>query len=251
MIKHACRALVFLCAFGASLSAPAANLTVSAAASLREAFTEIGFEFERVNQPHRVQFNFGASGQLLQQITRGAPVDVFAAADLDTMDRAEKANLIFRDTRANFARNQMVVVVKADSKAVPESLRDLLEPRFGRIAMGNPDSVPAGRYAKSAMEAAELRNALGPKTINTQNVRQTLDYVARDEADAGFVYLTDALSMRERVKIAFTVPLKTPILYPIAAIKGWGNEKLSRKFVDFVTGDTAQRILAKYQFGTP
>jgi molybdate transport system substrate-binding protein len=228
-----------------------ATLTVSAAASLREAFMEIGFAFERAHVPHRVQFNFGASGQLLQQITRGAPVDVFAAADLETMDRAEKGNLIFRQTRKNFARNQMVIVVLPDAQAVPKALGDLQRPEFARIAIGDPETVPAGRYAKAALEAAQLWTALRPKVVNSQNVRQALDYVARGEADAGFVYLTDALNMQGRVKVAVPLPTTSPILYPIAAIKGWGNEALSRQFVEFVLSDDAQRILSKYHFEKP
>ncbi|MEO8038994.1 MAG: molybdate ABC transporter substrate-binding protein [Betaproteobacteria bacterium] len=251
MIRHFLFALSLMIGLASALPSNATTLTVSAAASLRDAFTEIGAEFEKANPPHRVQFNFGGSGQLLQQLKRGAPVDVFASADIATMDGAEAANLIFRDGRANFARNQMVLVIPPDSRLAPRTMDDLREPGYARIAIGNPESVPAGHYAMMAMVDAGLWDALKPKTVNTQNVRQTLDYVARGEADAGFVYLTDALTMRDRVKVAFNVPHKAQILYPIAALKGWGNERLARKFVEFVTGEPGQRILAKYQFARP
>ncbi len=231
--------------------AEAADMVVSAAVSLRDAFVEIGREFERTNPQHKAQFNFGASGQLLQQIARGAPVDVFAAADQDTMDRAEQQNLIDRRTRLNFTRNRLVLVVPADAKSVPAQLSALGEPAFQRIAIGNPDAVPAGRYAKGALEAAGLWDTLKPKFVNTQNVRQALDYVARGEVDAGFVYMTDAALMPFRVKVAMEVPTREPALYPAAVIKGGGNGNGAALFVKFLQSDAAQRILAKYQFLKP
>lgn len=229
----------------------ALDVTVSAAASLRDAFTEIAREFERANPQHKVLLNFGASGQLLQQISRGAPVDVFAAADQDTMNRAESQSLIMRETRVNFARNQLVLVVPMTAKAVPTGLADLPGAGFARIAIGHPDSVPAGRYAKSALDAAKLWDTLKPRLVNTQNVRQALDYVARGEADAGFVYLTDAVMMPERIRIAFTVPLEAEVLYPIAVVKGGGAADVGRRFARFVVSEKAQRILVRFQFRKP
>lgn len=231
--------------------AHALDVTVSAAASLREAFSEIGRAFEKDNTPHRVLFNFGASGQLVQQINRGAPVDVLATADQDSMDRAQKQNLIVRETRANFARNRMVLAVAADGGPDLRSLDELKRSDVERIAVGNPDSVPAGRYAKSALEAAGLWQAITPKLVYTQNVRQSLDYVARGETQAGFVYLTDQLLMPFRVKAAFEVPTREPIVYPVAVVKGGGNARLGEMFVRFVQSEPARRILVKYGFLEP
>ncbi len=236
------------------LAAPAAHavdLTVSAAVSLRDAFVDIGREFERANPQQKILFNFGASGQLLQQISRGAPVDVFAAADQDTMDRAEQQNLIDRRTRVNFTRNRLVLVVPADVAAVPARLEALGDPAWKRIAIGNPDSVPAGRYARGALEAAGLWDVLKPKLINTQNVRQALDYVARGEADAGFVYATDAAAMSSQVKLAVELATREPVLYPAAVVKGGGNARGAGLFLGFLVTEPAQRILAKYQFLKP
>ncbi len=244
----------FLAAAALCLSstfACAVDVTVSAAASLRDAFTDIAREFERANPQHKVLLNFGASGQLLQQISRGAPVDVFAAADQDTMDRAESQNLVMRETRVNFTRNQLVLAIPVDAGSVPKALGDLGGPGFQRIAIGNPDSVPAGRYAKSALDKAKLWDTLKPRLVNTQNVRQALDYVARGEADAGFVYLTDAALMPERIRIAFTVPLDIDVLYPIAVVKGGGAADVGRAFAKFVSSDKAQAILARFRFGKP
>ncbi len=232
--------------------AHAVDLTVSAAVSLRDAFVDIGREFERANPQQKVLFNFGASGQLLQQISRGAPVDVFAAADQDTMDRADQQNLIDRRTRVSFTRNRLVLAVPADGGAATATgLESLGGPDWKRIAIGNPDSVPAGRYAKGALEAAGFWDTLKPKLINTQNVRQALDYVARGEADAGFVYATDAALMPFKIKVVFEIATREPVLYPAAVVKGGGNARGAELFVQFLITEPAQRILAKYGFLKP
>jgi molybdate transport system substrate-binding protein len=231
--------------------AMAADLTVSAAVSLSNAFTEIGKDYEKANPGTRVLFNFGASGQLVQQISRGAPADVLATADLDTMDRAQSQKLVVTDTRVNFVSNKLVVVVPEDGSIAIQSLAGLENPAVKRIGMGTPESVPAGRYAKEALELAGEWDKLKDKYVYGQNVRQVLDYVARGEVDAGFVYATDAALLKNRVKVALEAQVKKPILYPIAAVRGSGNEKLARGFVDYVKSDAAQSVLAKYGFGKP
>ena len=242
---------IALLALFLTFQAIAADLVVSAAVSLTNAFTDIGKEFEKSKPGTKVLFNFGASGQLLQQLARGAPVDVFASADQQTMDRAQKQNLIARDTRENFVSNKLVVVVPAHSRLEIGGLAGLESADIKRIAVANPESVPAGIYSKQALEAAGLWDKLKDKYINTTNVRQSLDYTARGEVDAGFVYITDALIMPKRVKIAFEVPSSTEILYPIAAVKGNGKEALSLQFVAFIKTDAAQAILARYGFLKP
>jgi molybdate transport system substrate-binding protein len=226
----------------------AADVTVSAAASLRDAFTEIARAFEQRNKPHRVLLNTGASGQLLQQMSRGAPVDVFASADQDTMDKAQRKGLLVSGTRVNFVANRLVVAVNRDLASPPKSLDELGRTDIQRIAIGNPESVPAGRYARGALEAAGQWPRLSPRLINTQNVRQTLDYVARGEVDAGFVYATDAQLLSARVRAAFEVPTAEPIVYPIAVIKGGGNERLGQTFLAYMRGEEARAILRKYGF---
>lgn len=229
----------------------AADLVVSAAASLTNAFTDIGKEFERSKPNARVLFNFAASGQLLQQLARGAPVDIFASADQENMDKAASQNLIVRETRQNFARNKLALIVPADSKLGIRGLEDLRSPGVKRIALANPDSVPAGRYAREALQTANLWDTLMEKYISTSNVRQSLDYTARGEVDAGFVYLTDALILPSGVKVALEVPLSSQILYPIAVVKGNGNENRAREFIAYLKGEAAQGILQKYGFGKP
>ncbi len=234
-----------------AVPAVAADLIVSAAASLTNAFTEIAGHYEKTHPERKVYLNFGGSGQLLQQIARGAPVGVFAPADQETMDRAQMQNLIVSATRRNFIRNRLVLIASADAKFVPMRLEDLRHASVRRIAISNADSVPAGRYSRQALEEAGLWSALKDKFINTQHVRQSLDYVARGEVDVGFVYATDAAVMSEKVKILFEVPTATPVYYPIAAVRGNDNEAAAGEFIDFVRSPAGRRILVRHGFLEP
>ena len=232
-------------------AARAAEITVSAAASLTNAFKEIGTAFEAVHPGTRVLLNFGASGALLQQIAKGAPVDVFASADQETMDQAQQQQLVSGGARVNFVRNALVVIVPADAAPLPRNLNDLGVPAIKRIAIGLPASVPVGRYAKAVLEKAQLWSAILPRMIGAQSVRQALDYVARGEVDAGFVYATDAALMADKVKVAFTVPTETPVLYPIAPMSSSTNPKAAKQFIAFVMSPPAQAVLARHGFGKP
>jgi len=234
-----------------ALPAQAADLMVAAASSLTNAFGEIGKAYELARPDTRVLFNFGGSGQLLQQISRGAPVDVFASADIDTMDRADKQRLVLSSSRVNFAANKLLLVLPGDSDLKITTLAGLAEPQVQRIAIGTPETVPVGRYAKRALEKAGMWEGLKPKFIYTQNVRQSLDYVFRGEVEAGFVYLTDAATSPVKVLTAMEVPVEQPILYPIAAVKGWGNQNRALDFIAFVRSEAGQKILGKYGFLKP
>jgi molybdate transport system substrate-binding protein len=229
----------------------AAELTVSAAASLTDAFKDIAAVFEESHPRTKVVLNFGASGQLLQQIGAGAPVDVFASADLETMDRAAKQAVITDESRVVFARNDMVVAVPATSLLVLNRLADIAGPAVKRIAIGNPDSVPAGKYARDVLTTARLWPDLQERFVFTQNVRQALDYVARGEVDAAFVYRTDAIAAVNRAKIALVTKTETPVLYPAAVVKGSGNAESAAAFVKFLRTDTVKYILERYGFRSP
>jgi molybdate transport system substrate-binding protein len=207
------RTLAAAVAACAGLSAHAADLTVAAAASLTNAFRDIAPLFEAANPGAKVQFSFGASGALLRQIAKGAPADVLASADQETMDQAQKEGFVKAPQRRDFVSNALVVIVSTSSANPPTAIGDLAQPRYARIAIGLPASVPVGRYTKSVLEAANLWGAIEPKMIGANNVRQALDYVARAEVDAGFVYSTDAALMPDKVKLAFTVPTAQPIRY--------------------------------------
>ena len=225
-----------------------ADLTVSAAASLTQAFQDIGAQFESQNPGTKVKFNFGASGALMQQIANGAPVDVFASADTDTMDKAVAKGVVAAADVKVFTTNKLVVIVPLQSKITLQQLADLKKPDIKRIAMGTPASVPAGHYAQGSLEKAGLWNEVKDKVINTTNVRQALDYVSRDEVDAGFVYASDAQLMQDKIKVAMQVTTLTPIQYPTAPVMGSANKNLSVKFIQFLQSPLAQATLKKYGF---
>jgi len=234
----------------ASAPLAAAGLTVSAASSLTESFREIAQAYERESGT-TVDLNFAASGVLLQQIRRGAPVDVFASADEATMDQAVQGGLVDAGTRQVFAKNALWVVVPAQAGTPPSSLQALARPPVQRVAIGNPDSVPVGRYAQGVLQSAGLWTALQAKMISTQNVRQSLDYVARGEVDAGFVYATDAQAAGTRVVRAFEVPVQGGITYPLAVVKQGANTTDARRFIAFVRSPQGQAILRRHGFSSP
>lgn len=241
--------LVFVAVFAlAGSSVMAGEMTVSAAASLKNAFGEMKAAFEAANKDMSVQTNFAASNPLLKQIVEGAPVDVFASADEATMDKAADAKVVDSGTRKTFARNDLVLIVPAGAKK-HATLADL--GKVARIAIGNPDSVPAGRYAREALSSAKLWEALQDKFVLGSNVRQVLDYVARGEVDAGIVYGTDARQFADKVDVAMVCTGHTPVTYPIAVATTGRNPKAGQRFVDFVLSAQGQEILAKYGFAKP
>lgn len=229
----------------------AGELTVSAAASLTDAFKEIASGYEAQYPGSKILLNFGASGALLQQIAKGAPVDVFASADQETMDAAVRLGAVAASDRKDFVRNTLVMIVAIDSAWRLKTLDDLRQPGVQRIAVGNPASVPVGRYTRHALESAKLWAPLAPKLVHATNVRQALDYVARSEAEAGFVYATDAALFKDKVKVAIDVPLDKSISYPIARTSASANRAEAGRFVAYVLSPAAQAILVKYGFLKP
>ena len=237
-----------------ALSAPSAlaeELIVSAAASLTRAFSEIGKNYEQAHPGTKIIFNFAASGALLAQIAQGAPVDVFASADQETMDKAQAQKLIVPETRVDFAKNSLVLVVPASSGLTLGSLPDLTKPNIKRIAIGNPDTVPNGRYAGEALQAAGLWETLTPKFIYTNDVRQSLSYVERGEVEAGFVFATDAEIEKDSVKVVLEVDTSIPIVYPMAVVAGSQHASLAKAFSAYVTSPPGMAVMKRYGFASP
>ncbi|MDP4300019.1 molybdate ABC transporter substrate-binding protein [Leptothrix discophora] len=247
-LRHAALTLASLVI---AMQALAAEVTVSAAASLTNALREVAPLYEVAYPGAQVQLNFGASGALLQQIAKGAPVDVFASADQETMDQAQARGLVLAAQRRDIVRNALVVIVPARAARMPAAIGDLAQPDYGRIAIGLPASVPVGRYTQGVLEAAGLWRAVEPKMIGASSVRQALDYVARAEVDAGFVYATDAALMPDKVKVALTVPTRSPVRYPAAPLVGAPNPVDAARFVDFLGSPAAQAVFARHGFGRP
>jgi molybdate transport system substrate-binding protein len=236
---------------GPSRASAEEELIVSAAASLTNAFQEVGQKFEKANPGIKVVPNFAASGALLQQIEKGAPVDVFASADQKTMDQANEKKLILPETRKNFVSNGLVLILPAGSKIPVKSPLDLTAKEVTKVALGNPDTVPAGRYAQEALKNEGLWEKLSPKFIPGDSVRQVLDYVIRGEVDAGFVFATDAAVAKDKVQVAATLTKHQPILYPVAVVAATQKKDLAQRFIDFVLSKEGQEILSKFGFGKP
>jgi len=224
-------------------------LVVSAAASLTDAFREIGKNFEAATGA-KVVFNFAASGNLLQQISKGAPADVFASADETTMKQGLEKDLIEAASVKNFVSNKLVMIVPVDSKLAISKPQDLSLPVVKRIAAGNLN-VPIGRYTQESLAAEKLYDGLKPKFIYADTVRQALDYVAKGEVDVGFVYSTDAEIAKQKVKVVATLGNHNPILYPIGSVKDSRNHALAQQFIDFVTAEASLAVLMRYGFGKP
>lgn len=230
-------------------TANADEIIVSAAASLTDAFNEIATNYQLQHPEDNVLLNYAGSGALLQQMENGAPVDIFASADQATMNKAVEVGLIKADTRKDFVKNTLVLVVEKDSKLAIKSLDDLKEASITTIALANPASVPVGRYTKGVLEAAKLWQALEPKFIETESVRQSLAYVAQGETQVGFVYGTDATILKNEVNVALVVPTATEITYPIALTKD--SKDSSTRFYEFIFTPESQQILANYGFSKP
>jgi len=231
----------------------AQELTFSVAISMKEAVEELGRGFMARRPGVVLRYNFGASGDLQKQIEAGAPIDLFISAAQRQMDDLQQKNLIVVGSRRNFARNVLLVIKPSDSTLDLAKPGDLLDSRVGRIVIGNPKTVPVGQYSEESMKALGLWERLQSKLILAENVRQVLDYVARGEVDAGFVYTTDALVRRPQVVEAFRPPEDTyrPVVYPVAVIAASKQQTLAQAFIDLLTGREGQAVLARLGFQPP
>lgn len=243
--------LFFVLGTGHPVAMAQQEILVSAAASLTNAFQEVGKRFEKLHPGVKVIFNFGSSGALFQQMEKGAPVDVFATADQKSMDQAAQRDMVLKETRRDFAQNGLVLIVPKDAKLPVGGLRDLAGPGIARIALGNPETVPAGRYAREALMHAGLWEALGPKRITGETVRQVLDYVRRAEVDAGFVFTTDAGVAKDQVRVVCALEGHSAIRYPAAVVAGSPRRDLALQFLEFLLGEEGQAVLSAYGFGKP
>ncbi len=241
--------LFFATGSGAQI-ASTREVMISAAVSLKNAFEDIGKIFRGRNPGIKLLFNFGGSGDLARQIEAGAPVDVFAPAAQNEMDDIDRKGLVAANSRRDFTANALVLVKPAGSNIPLRSFHDLQRAEVKKIVIGNPKTVPAGRYAKEVLRYLHLWSGVQDKLIFADHARQALDYVARNEVDAGIVYSTDAMVRSKELTPVIPAPegSHAPILYPIAVLKGTRDEKGARKWVEFMQSAEAQKILRKYGF---
>jgi molybdate transport system substrate-binding protein len=233
--------------------ASAQEVILSVAISLKEVTEDLGRTFMASHPGVTLRYNFGASGDLQKQIEAGAPVDVFLSAAQRQMDDLEKQKLIIASSRRALARNVLVAVKPADSTLDISKPSDLLEARVAHIAIGNPKTVPAGQYAEESLRALALWERVQPKLVFAENVRQVLDYVARGEVEAGFVYTTDAASRAQGVKEAFRAPEDSyrPVVYPGAVVAASKQPILAQAFLDLLASPQGRAVLSRFGFQSP
>jgi molybdate transport system substrate-binding protein len=226
------------------------TITVSAAASLTNAFTDIAAQFEKENPGAKISLNFGSSGNLRMQIEGGAPVDVFASADEKQMNLLNNKSLIDNSSRKDFTSNSLVLIIPANSTLNITNITDLTNPNVKLIGIGNPDTVPVGNYTKTALTEAGLWSQLENKMVPGEDVKAVLTYVEGNNVDAGFVYQTDAKSAKPgTINVVANVSVSTPVSYPIAVVSASTHKETAQKFLDFVTGTEGQEIMKEYGFG--
>jgi molybdate transport system substrate-binding protein len=225
------------------------TLTVSAAISLKDVLTKLAPDFEKRNAPLKILFNFAASGPLRAQIESGAPVDVFISASVGDVDKLSQQKKIVESSRVNLVANHLVLIVNKKQPPVLSDISGLKNDSIRRIAIGNPATVPAGQYAKDALNHYKLYDQVASKLIFGENVRQVLDYVARGEVDCGFVYATDAL-IEKAVTVVQDIPDNThkPILYPAVVINTSQDAPLAGQFIKFLQEPGSTRVFKEYGF---
>jgi molybdate transport system substrate-binding protein len=231
----------------ASSFSPAAEFRVFAAASLSDALKEIAPLYTKATG-NTLLFNFGASGTLARQIKEGAPADLFISADELRLDQLAQGNFFIPDTRRTLLANTLVIIIPSE-QSEPATFVGLLNPTVRRIAVGHPDIVPAGTYARSHLLTLKLWEPLQPKLVFLDNVRAVLAAVEAGNVDAGLVYRTDALASK-RVKIAVSVSRSEgpAITYPAAVITTSTSPDGSRALLAWLASIPATEIFTRHGF---
>lgn len=231
-----------------SLSVAANELTVSAAVSLKDALDKIASLYSSEQPGTPIHFNLGGSGTLQRQIEQGAPVDIFISASPKEMDSLEAQGLLLAGTRRNLVKNRIVLIVPEGTGAI-SNFQDLTKPAAKVIAVGEPQTVPAGKYAQEVLTHLGLYDLLKPKLVLGKDVRQVLTYVETGNADAGIVYATDAKASK-KVRVVATAPedSHSPVIYPAAVVKNSANPAGAKAFLEFLAGEKARAVFQKYGF---
>ncbi|HEX4002158.1 MAG TPA: molybdate ABC transporter substrate-binding protein [Candidatus Acidoferrales bacterium] len=225
------------------------DLTISAAISLKDALDATKQAYASQAPAVSLSMNYGASGTLQLQIEQGAPVDVYISAAPKQMDALESKGMLLAGTRKDLLRNEIVLIVPRESTLGMSSFQDLLKPDVKRVALGEPVTVPAGKYAQEVLTHFGIYSQVNGKAVLAKDVRQVLTYVETGDVDAGIVYTTDGLSTN-KVKIVATAPPDShePVIYPVAVIKTTKDAAAAKAFEDFLSGPQARAIFEKYGF---
>lgn len=222
------------------------KLTVSAAASLKDALDEIKQHYEKEHPDVSLTFNYGSSGSLKQQILQGAPVDLFFSAAIEPYNELVEKGIIEEGT--NLLGNELALIVPKNNSSI-KRFEDLAAEEIHKMSIGTPETVPAGLYAKETLERMNLWEAVESKLVYAKDVRQVLSYVETGNVDAGIVYKTDAL-VSDKVKIAATADesIHAPIMYPVGVIKESQNYDAAKSFYQYLQSENAIKVFEAYGF---
>jgi molybdate transport system substrate-binding protein len=228
-----------------------ASLLVSTAASLTDVMQEIKTNYQQSKPGVTINYNFGASGALLQQIQQGAPVDIFISAGKKQVDTLEQSGKLVAGTRSILAKNRLVLIVPKNTVGVT-SFFNLTRDNIKKIAIGEPRSVPAGQYAEQVLQQLGIYEKVKAKFVYANNVRQVLAAVESGNADAGLVYRTDAkISNKVKTVVAADDKYHSPIIYPMAVLKQSKNVAAATEFIQYLSSEQAKAVLKKYGFILP
>ncbi len=225
------------------------NLTVSAASDLVQAFEEMGKLFDEETGV-RVTFNFGSTGQLAQQIEQGAPVDLFAAANVSFVERLEQRGLILPDTKALYAQGRITLWMRSENPLRIDRITDLTRPEVKSIAIANPEHAPYGIAAREAMQSVGVWEQVSPKLVFGENIRQTQQYAQSGNVDVAIVALSLSVGSSGRWTL-IPAALHKPINQALAVIKGTRQEQAARRFAAFINGEQGRVVMRKYGFTLP
>ena len=226
------------------------ELTISAAASLKDAMEVIQSTYQKEHPEVTLKFNLGGSGSLQQQISQGAPVDLFFSAAEDKFDILVEDDSIAKEDKVDLLGNSLVLVVPKENQLI-KGFEDLAKAEIDKISIGTPETVPAGKYAKESLEKTDLWKDVESKVVYAKDVRQVLSYVETGNVAAGIVYKTDAL-VSNKVNIVATADpgTHTPIIYPMGIIKDSKNYEEAKDFYSYLQNNDALKVFEEYGFTT-
>jgi len=225
------------------------TLTISAAQSLKDVMNEVTNLYQKKYQMNQAVVNLGGSGSLQRQIEQGAPVDLFISAAPDNMEQLKAKGLLYEDAFRELLQNRLVLVTTKDSLEIG-GFKDILSDRVQTVALGEPNSVPAGKYAMETFSYFGMDEKIKEKAVYAKDVKEVAAWVESGNAQAGMVYATDVLNSRG-LRIAVEAPLEShsPIVYPVGIIKN-GQVKEAQKMVELLFSEEAAAIFEKYGFTT-
>ncbi|WP_060208478.1 molybdate ABC transporter substrate-binding protein [Sporosarcina koreensis] len=242
-------AISFGCSAEGNESAKKTELLISAAASLTDALDELKEVYESEHDDVTITLNMGSSGKLATQIEQGAPSDIFLSASQSDMERLSEKELVSGSSVVDFTKNSIVLIANKSTTDPLTTFEQLGDDAFEHLSIGQPETVPVGRYTKEVLEHLQLWTPLQNKLVMGSDVRQVLTHVELGNAEYGIVYSTDALVSDKVVVVAEADPAwHTPIVYPGAVVLDSKHPGTAQDFLDFVTGDEGKEILQKYGF---